>query len=146
MTDAGWRLCRPGWDPLWRGVWQASVTGSTVAPRGSALPALARDRTLKADAFATLVTRLSEAGQRQTKGWRQRLDGLERLRETLSYKSTLARGYAVVRGDGDVVTSVGAAKKAAVLEIEFGDGRMPVGGKAGPKKSGGQPEGQGSLF
>lgn len=108
--------------------------------------ALARDRKVKAENFAKLVARLSDAGQRQTAGWRQKLAALERLRETLSYKSTLARGYAVVRGDGQVVTSTAAAKQAAALEIEFADGRMLVGGKAGAKKAGAKPPGQGSLF
>lgn len=108
--------------------------------------ALERDRAVKAEAFAKLVARLSEAGQRQTKGWRQRLEGLERLRETLSYKSTLARGYAVVRGDGDVVTSVAGARKAGLLEIEFADGRMTTGGKGSVKKGRAKPADQGSLF
>jgi len=107
---------------------------------------LARDRKVKAENFAKLVARLSDAGQRQTAGWRQKLAALERLRETLSYKSTLARGYAVVRGDGQVVTTTAAAKQAAALEIEFSDGRMLVGGKAGAKKAGAKPPGQGSLF
>ncbi|MDG1168898.1 MAG: exodeoxyribonuclease VII large subunit [Sulfitobacter sp.] len=107
---------------------------------------LARDRKVKAENFAKLVARLSDAGQRQTAGWRQKLAALERLRETLSYKSTLARGYAVVRGDGQVVTTTAAAKQAAALEIEFADGRMLVGGKGGAKKAGAKPPGQGSLF
>ena len=110
--------------------------------------ALERDRLAKAQAFEKLVMRLSEAGQRQTRGWRDRLEGMERLRETLSYKSTLARGYAVVRGDGAVVTDTKAAKKASLLEIEFADGRMTVGGKpaATRKKSPDVPPEQGSLL
>ncbi len=110
--------------------------------------ALARDRAAKAEAFGKLALRLSEAGMRQTQGWRQRLAGLERLRETMSYKATLARGYAVVRGDGAVVTDTKAAKKAAALEIEFADGRLTVGGKAAPmrKKAASEPPEQGSLL
>lgn len=120
--------------------------------RGFRPAALAQDRARKAEAFAVLVARLSDAGQRQTRGWRQRIDALDRLRETLSYKATLARGYAVVRGDGAVVTGKAAAKKAVSLEIEFADGRITVGaggasggGKAAPRKAGKPPE-QGSLF
>lgn len=110
--------------------------------------ALARDRAQKADAFAKLAARLSDAGQRQTRGWRERLAALDRLRETMSYKATLARGYAVVRGDGAVVTGKKAAGQAATLEIEFADGRMVVGGKAPParKKSSEAPPEQGSLL
>ena len=73
---------------------------------------------------------------------------MDRLRETLGYKETLKRGYAVVRGDGDVVTSQAVAKKATALEIEFADGRMTVGASASkastkPKR---KPPEQGSLF
>ena len=108
--------------------------------------ALSQDLHRKSDGFAALLLRLSEAGHRQTRDWRQRIDALDRLRETLSYKATLARGYAVVRGDGDVVTGKQAAQKAAVLEIEFADGRMTVGGKAAPRKASEKSPGQGSLF
>jgi exodeoxyribonuclease VII large subunit len=96
--------------------------------------ALAQDHQRKSGTLAQITLRLSEAGQRQTRNWRQKIDALDRLRETLSYKSTLARGYAVVRGDGAVITGKAAAKKATTLEIEFADGRVEVGGKAPAKK------------
>ncbi|UWR12680.1 exodeoxyribonuclease VII large subunit [Sulfitobacter mediterraneus] len=110
--------------------------------------ALAQDQQRKSDALAKIASRLSEAGQRQTRNWRQKIDALDRLRETLSYKSTLARGYAVVRGDGAVVTGTAAAKKAAMLEIEFADGRIEVGGKAPAKKKTAPPPApeQGTLL
>ena len=110
--------------------------------------ALQRDQRAKAEAFEKLCARLSEAGQRQTRRWRDRLVALDRLRETLSYKSTLARGYAVVRGDGAVVTTTKAAKNAGTLEIEFADGRMTVGGAARParRKEPDTPPEQGSLL
>ncbi|MEM9910198.1 MAG: exodeoxyribonuclease VII large subunit [Pseudomonadota bacterium] len=78
------------------------------------------------DNFVRLETRLSEAGLRQITAWRTQLDGQERLRETLGYKATLARGYAVVRGDGDVVTTRLAAADANALEIEFSDGLLSL--------------------
>ncbi|WP_438956702.1 exodeoxyribonuclease VII large subunit [Cognatiyoonia sp.] len=90
--------------------------------------------------------RLSVAATAQHAERKARLTSLDRLRETLGYRETLKRGYAVVRGDGALVTSQAAAKTAKTLEIEFADGRMTVGGKA---KSGGvKPSGddQGSLF
>ena len=68
---------------------------------------------------------------------------------TLSYEETLKRGYAVVRGDGAVVTTAEAAGMARALEIQFRDGRLAVGGggrspeKAAPKAP--KPE-QGILF
>ena len=110
--------------------------------------ALAQDQQRKSDTLAQITLRLSEAGQRQTRNWRQKIDALDRLRETLSYKSTLARGYAVVRGDGAVITRKAAAKKAATLEIEFADGRVEVGGIAPAKKkpSAPPPPEQGTLL
>jgi exodeoxyribonuclease VII large subunit len=110
--------------------------------------ALAQDHQRKSGTLAQISLRLSEAGQRQTRNWRQKIDALDRLRETLSYKSTLARGYAVVRGDGAVITGKAAAKKATTLEIEFADGRVEVGGKAPAKKKTSPPPApeQGTLL
>lgn len=56
-----------------------------------------------------------------------RLDALERLRQSLGYAETLRRGYAVVRGDGRVATTRAAAGRARSLEIEFSDGRLDLG-------------------
>lgn len=75
-----------------------------------------------------------------------RLEALDRTRLTLGYAETLKRGYAVVRGNGAVVTTKDAAEKAASLEIEFRDGRLSVGGKPGRKGRGEGESGQGSLF
>ena len=50
---------------------------------------------------------------------RDRMTALERLRETLGYVETLKRGYAVVRGDGAVVTGKAAAEQAQELEHLF---------------------------
>ncbi|PLL11688.1 exodeoxyribonuclease VII large subunit [Tabrizicola sp. TH137] len=75
----------------------------------------------------------------------QRLEALDRTRVTLGYAETLKRGFAVVRGDGAVVTSKAAAERAAAIEIEFADGRMALGARPKAKKPGEGPE-QGSLF
>ena len=107
---------------------------------------LEQDRARKAENFAKLVLRLSEAGQRQTGNWRRKIDAMERVRVSLGYHSTLARGYAVVRGDGNVVTDSKAAKKASHLEIEFADGRMVIGAKPVAKAPSKTPPDQGSLF
>jgi exodeoxyribonuclease VII large subunit len=92
------------------------------------------------------VTRLSAAGTRRIATARDRLDSMDRLRETLSYKATLARGYAVVRGGGEVVTTKLAAQQAGSLEIEFSDGRLKLGGSSAPKKPKAKPPEQGDLF
>ena len=85
------------------------------------------------DALSRVSQRMRDAALRQTGGWRDRIAALDRLRETLGYKATLQRGYAVVRGDGDLVTTRAAAGAAKALEIEFADGRIDVGaGTAGP--------------
>ena len=80
---------------------------------------------------------------------RERLDALDRLRRTLDYTATLARGFAVVRSEGAVITTRGAAERAGVLEIEFQDGRLAVGGSAKRRKATGKsdpPPDQGTLF
>ena len=74
-----------------------------------------------------------------------RLDALDRTRATLGYAETLKRGYAVIWGDGAVVTSKAAAEKAAALEVQFHDGRLALGARPArkPREGGGE---QGSLF
>lgn len=74
-----------------------------------------------------LAVRLSDRATRQQADRTAKLQALDRLRETLGYVATLKRGYAVVRGDGAVVTNVAAASAATALEIEFSDGRLSVG-------------------
>ncbi|KAA9010226.1 exodeoxyribonuclease VII large subunit [Histidinibacterium aquaticum] len=102
-----------------------------------------RDRRRLAEATA----RLSRCASAQERRRAERVAGAARLLETLSYKATLSRGYAVVRGDGAVVTRAAEARKAVSLEIEFADGRMTPGGGA-PKRArkGDEPPEQGSLF
>ena len=81
----------------------------------------------------------------------KRLAALERMRLGLGYTETLKRGYAVVRGDGRVVTDTAAARAARALEIEFADGRLALEGQGRGPRGGGarkakKPPEQGSLF
>ena len=114
--------------------------------------AIRRDIARKRADTQSLARRLSDAGQRQTMRWRDRIDGLERLMSSMSYKATLRRGYAVVHGPDTVVTSRAEAQQAAALEIEFADGRLPVSttgptrGKPASGKAKPETPGQGSLF
>ncbi len=89
--------------------------------------------------LSQLHARFTKATQTQLTSWTDRLSALERLRTTLGYEATLERGYAVVRGSGNLVTTAKAATKAATklgeLEIQFADGRMTVGAKSAPKKT-----------
>jgi exodeoxyribonuclease VII large subunit len=96
--------------------------------------------------LAALGDRLEAASGQRLARLHDRLEALDRTRGTLGYAATLKRGYAVVRGDGAVVTSKAAAEKAAALEIEFRDGRLSVGGRAGKRSKGDGESGQGSLF
>jgi exodeoxyribonuclease VII large subunit len=80
-----------------------------------------------AERLEVVLRRLSDRASRQQAERLARLEALDRLRETLGYVETLKRGYAVVRGDGAVVTTKDAAAAARTLEIEFADGKLPVG-------------------
>jgi exodeoxyribonuclease VII large subunit len=93
------------------------------------------DVSRKTDQLSGLLRRLSDRATRQQAERVARLDTLDRLRETLGYRETLKRGYAVVRGDGEVVTNTAAAKKARNIEVEFADGRVVL-----------DSDPQGSLF
>jgi exodeoxyribonuclease VII large subunit len=93
-----------------------------------------------------LALRLEAAPGKRLADLSARLEALDRTRTTLGYAETLRRGYAVVWGDGAVVTTKAAAEKAVALEVEFSDGRMGLGGRSVKKaKASGGPE-QGSLF
>ena len=95
-----------------------------------------------------LDQRLQRAMGQRLDAFTTRLTTLARLNETLGYKQTLARGYAVVRGQGGgVVTKRAEAKGQQALQIEFADGVLDVGGKPAVRKS--KPVekgGQGSLL
>ena len=93
-----------------------------------------------------LSDRLEAAPRARLARLSDRLEALDRTRATLGYAATLKRGYAVVRGDGAVVTSKAEAEKAAALEIEFRDGKLAVGGRAGMRVKGHGESGQRRFF
>jgi exodeoxyribonuclease VII large subunit len=148
-----------------------SAEQARLADRGGRLqPALMRGVAMRQEALKQRVERLSARGiERDIANGRERLEGLsrrlhdaqssrvtdltkrlenlDRLRETLGYKNTLARGYAVVRHDTQVITTKTAAEEAGALEIEFQDGIYRLGdGKPARKASKPKPPEQGSLF
>ena len=106
---------------------------------------LERDFSQKNQDLLHLERRLAQAAAIQVSRWRAQVEAAGRLAETLSYKATLERGYAVVRSEGTVITRKAEAQNAAALEIEFADGRLSLGGKAAPRAKPKPPE-QGSLF
>lgn len=94
--------------------------------------------------LATLSERAERAIRGRMEAERAALSGLGRMHETLGYKETLRRGYAVVHGEDGLLTSARAARQARRLEVEFADGRLALGGKAARPRD--EPPGQGSLF
>ncbi|MEM7269041.1 MAG: exodeoxyribonuclease VII large subunit [Pseudomonadota bacterium] len=95
--------------------------------------------------------RLDRAGLTPLTAAQERLAANARLLETLSYKSTLSRGYAVVRDDADgLINSAAKVAPGAALSIQFADDRVGAvasGGSARAKKPAKQkpPSDQGSL-
>ena len=108
---------------------RATDAGRTLAQtaRGLRSEVLVSRLAHKSERLDGVVARFSDRATRQHSERRARLDALARLRETLGYKATLARGYAVVRGDGQVVEGKAGAARAKELEIEFADGKLAVG-------------------
>ena len=104
----------------------------------------ARDR----DRLATLGQRLDAATRRFLAAQGERLARLERLRQTLGYRQTLSRGFAVVHGPHGLLTRARDAARTPRFEIEFIDGRLPArpdpdpaAGLAGPAPAeGGAPD------
>jgi exodeoxyribonuclease VII large subunit len=113
--------------------------------------------------LAPVAARLDRRGGALLPEARERLARAGRLLETLSHRSTLARGFAVLRSaEGEVITSAGAVAPGAGLRVELRDGVVDTVATSGgatvtpapapapkrkPRKSpkdGG--EGQGSLF
>ncbi|QTN36442.1 exodeoxyribonuclease VII large subunit [Cognatishimia activa] len=110
-----------------------------------------RDIQIKKDKLDALNQRFVTAATSQTKTLKDRLESLDRLRQTLGYEATLERGYAVVWDGDKVVTTAKAAGKAKELEIQFADGRHTPDGVAKAPRKVSKPvkpdaPDQGSLF
>jgi exodeoxyribonuclease VII large subunit len=81
---------------------------------------------------------------------RARVEGLDQLLRTLSYRSVLARGFALVRSGDHPVHGADVAA-GALLDIEFHDGHVSAVATTGPvrqrkRRPDATPAGQGSLF
>ncbi len=122
----------------------AALSARLAPALARAVADAARDTARARATLDTLAQRLEAAPAARIRTLHDRLESTDRLRQTLGYRETLARGYAVIRGDGQVVTSKAAAEQASVLEAEFHDGRVTLGGK--PKRVRKEPPAQGSLF
>ncbi len=110
---------------------------------------LTREIDRRKDRLGDLARRLDEATQRRIQAPRDKLAALGRMNETLSYKATLDRGYAVVRGDGALVKTAAAARKADKIEIVFADDTFSPAAPRKAPSAAPKPKpspGQGSLF
>jgi exodeoxyribonuclease VII large subunit len=81
-----------------------------------------------------------------------RLQSLDRMRQTLGYRETLARGFAILRDpDGAPVTQAAVARGLPRFNVELGDGAFdaaPLEPETRPRRapSPPRPPEQGSLF
>ena len=110
-----------------------------------------REIRLQHEKIDQISERMSAAQTLRIDRLRQQLDATDRLRETLSYKATLQRGYAVVYADGNLITTKAQASNHKTLTIEFADGELTTGPDSGsspaPRKASKSPApDQGSLF
>jgi exodeoxyribonuclease VII large subunit len=100
----------------------------------------------RAERLVARADRLGRVGARLTRDARGQLAGLGRTLASLGPQSALARGFALVRdASGNVLTRASAAREAAMLELEFSDGRVatrPMRVRSRRKK----PPEQGTLF
>lgn len=120
------------------------------------LRAIVTDGARRKDAAAH---RLERAGPQAPAAARDRLEKSVRLLETLSYRATLARGYAVIRDAAGALTPKAAdIKPGAALDVEFADGRiaavasgtstvvLPAPPKSGKAKTKPKPKGGQGAF
>jgi len=92
--------------------------------------------------LAALAQRLDRCGTTIADPRRQRLDQIGKLLETLSYRSVLARGYALVQDEaGALVTGPQAVNAGDALRITFADGELGVvaAGNPAPRRRSARP-------
>lgn len=134
---------------LERATASASQRLQAVTTRLEAAQARLQRRQVEGQARTEEATRrLAALAPRLTAERRASLEALDRLRQTLGHTETLRRGFVIVRGPEGLVTSAGAAGKAAALEIEFHDVRLTVHpeGTTPRRAAKKKPPTQGSLF
>ena len=73
-----------------------------------------------------LTLRVRKAYEMSLTNLETKLQAIDRLRETLGYRETLNRGYAVIRSGDNVITEKAKALYETNLSIEFWDGELPI--------------------
>jgi exodeoxyribonuclease VII large subunit len=74
--------------------------------------------------LAALASRKHVALSRRMERLSAKLGSVEKLLEVVSYRSVLARGFALVSADGEPVRSAAAVPRGRALSIEFHDGHV----------------------
>ncbi len=111
--------------------------------------ALSQDVKRRGERLVEMQTRLAAAMARALRQKREAAAGAGRLLETLSHKSVLARGFALVERGGALVRRAGDLSAGDAVTISFADGSAPAtigapgGARPAAKKSGAA---QGDLF
>jgi exodeoxyribonuclease VII large subunit len=136
----------------------ADAAGRTFAREAGLL---ARRRGERAEALARLQTRMARAYAERLQTRSAQLFSAWQLLGAMSYRGVLARGFALVRDEGQrPLPRAEEVRQAQRLEIEFADGKVGAiaGGRVGPAmtppallpRRGAKPdkgsEGQGTLF
>ena len=118
----------------------AEAGAGLVSPRRQAAAAGLR---LGAEAH-----RLATAGSRRLGDARGALERASALLESMSYRSVLARGFAVVHGAAGIIADAAAARRAGSVDLEFHDGRVPAqaGIKSPRRRAAAEPGSQGTLL
>ena len=87
---------------------------------------LIRDIQREHKSLKDLSLRLKKAYDIRVKDLGTKLQSIDRLRETLGYRQTLDRGYAVIRSSDSVITDKSRTLHLTDLVIEFRDGELSV--------------------
>jgi exodeoxyribonuclease VII large subunit len=127
---------------VWRG--RLDKSAARLSPLG-----LQQRVTRQTADVARLATALDRAMLQHLAQQKQALQQGARLLESLSPKSTLTRGYAIVRDDkGRVITRTTQATAALTIELQDGEIAARTVGGAAPAKAPAPaaPKNQGSLF
>jgi exodeoxyribonuclease VII large subunit len=121
-------------DPRWRRLGPAGATAlerkrtvlDRLAPRLSD-KALRVDLRHAQDRLGSQIQRLQQVGTQLTLSPRRHWEQLSKLLETLSYRSVLARGYALVQDEaGRIVSSRTSVGPGEGLQLTFADGEVGV--------------------
>ena len=98
--------------------------------RGLSPARLSRDLEQTKERLARTQRGFATGALRQIKTWQEKLQKLDRMRETLGYQATLDRGYAVVWAGDQLLTSSVEAKKTPPSHIQFKDGDFKLDGSS----------------